>query len=209
MRRQGGVRSIALGGRPQFGPMQSVGGTKGAILFSWDVVYPWIESITQFFGTESQRKVWRGILPGKWDIEMGASHAPMVNGRNAYQPGSATPLQFLNETAECRLFYTPAMLTNITAVWDTVARVAWDLKGGVGQQCVAGSVTDGKGIGNIDLNSTGVDLPKDGTGKAGSKGTVDDEAPKAEDESAAISGKLINLDFLKFAAVVAIGFTQI
>jgi hypothetical protein len=33
---QGDVRTIAVGGRPQEGPMQGVGGTKGAQVFSWD-----------------------------------------------------------------------------------------------------------------------------------------------------------------------------
>lgn len=198
MRRQGGVRSIALGGRPQFGPMQSVGGTKGAILFNWDQVWPWIESITQYFGTEAQRKQWRKVFPEKWAIDMSAVPV-LANGRNAYQPGSATPLQFLNETAECRLFYTPKMLTNITAVWDAVARVAWDVKGGAGQECVPGSITDGKPIGNVDLNSTNAKLP----GKTAGKATDDDEPPKAEDESAAISGRYVNLVSVVAGVVIA------
>ena len=36
LKNQGAVRTIAVGGRPQEGPMQGVGGTKGAQVFSWD-----------------------------------------------------------------------------------------------------------------------------------------------------------------------------
>jgi hypothetical protein len=36
LKNQGDVRTIAVGGRPQQGPMQGVGGTKGAQVFSWD-----------------------------------------------------------------------------------------------------------------------------------------------------------------------------
>lgn len=207
MRRQGGVRSIALGGRPQLGPMQSVGGTKGAILLSWEFVYPWIESITQFFGTEAQRAQWAKVFPGRWAIDM-SGHPPVANGRNAYHPGSATPIQFLNESAECRLFYTPAMLTNVTAIWDAVARVAWGIEGGAGQQCVEGSVTDGKPIGNVNLTSADVELPKIGTAKAGAKAPVDGEAPKA-DESSAVSEALVNWISLSAAILVAGVFSQL
>lgn len=207
MRRQGGVRSIALGGRPQFGPMQSVGGTKGAILLTWTLVYPWIETVTTYFGTESQRKAWKKILPSEWAINMSAN-PPNANGRNAYQPGSATPLQFLNETADCRLFYTPKMLTNITEVWDVVARVAWDIPGGAGQKCVPGSETDGKPIGNVNLTSTEAALPKTGTEKMGVKNTVEDKAPKVDDSSA-MGGAAVSYMSLAMGILLASAFSSL
>lgn len=207
MRRQGGVKSIALGGRPQFGPMQSVGGTKGAILLTWNLVWPWIETVTTYFGTEAQRKAWKKVLPSEWAINMSAN-PPNANGRNAYQPGSATPLQFLNETSDCRLFYTPGMLTNITEVWDVVARVAWDIPGGTGQQCVTGSVTDGKPIGNVNLTSTDAALPKTGTGKAGIKDTIDEEGPKVDDSSA-MGGAAVSYISLAMGLLVAGAFSSL
>lgn len=38
LKNQGGVRTIAVGGQPKFGPMQGIGGTKGAQSFQWDDV---------------------------------------------------------------------------------------------------------------------------------------------------------------------------
>lgn len=38
LKNQGGVRTIAVGGQPKFGPMQGIGGTKGAQSFEWDDV---------------------------------------------------------------------------------------------------------------------------------------------------------------------------
>ena len=38
LKNQGGVRTIAVGGQPKAGPMQGIGGTKGAQSFSYDDV---------------------------------------------------------------------------------------------------------------------------------------------------------------------------
>lgn len=64
-----------------------------------------------------------------------------VNGRNAFRQGDDTgvPLQFKYEEADCRIFYTPAMVVDQTAVWKTVADAAWGDGGG----CVAGGLQGG------------------------------------------------------------------
>jgi hypothetical protein len=145
MRRQGGVRSIVLGGRPQYGPMQAVGGTKGVLMEPWSAIGSSVGAVLNDFGTDAQKQKWASILPGEFPIAF--TNAPTLNFRNGYHPGSDTPMQLLNESANCRLFYTPAMLNNVTNVWDTVARLAWGLGGGTGQTCVHGSESDGKPIG--------------------------------------------------------------
>ena len=145
MRRLGGVRSVVLGGRPSFGPMQGVGGTKGVLVEPWAAIEASIASTLVDFGTAAQKKKWATYLPGAWPIAM--TNAPTVNFRSGYHPGSDTPMQFLNESANCRLFYTPAMLTNVTHIWETVAELAWGIGGGTGQTCVRGSTSDGEPIG--------------------------------------------------------------
>jgi len=45
------------------------------------------------------------------------------------------PAQFIYEAADCRLYYEPSMITNVTAIWKKVADAAW----GTGK-CVAGSL---------------------------------------------------------------------
>ncbi len=39
MREQGKVQTVVMGGRPQNGPMQGVGGTKGTQVLPFDVIY--------------------------------------------------------------------------------------------------------------------------------------------------------------------------
>lgn len=49
-----------------------------------------------------------------------------------------TPAQFIYEPANCRLFYTPAMMGNVTALWEAAAEAAWG-----GGSCVAGNIGAG------------------------------------------------------------------
>ncbi|KFY27445.1 hypothetical protein V493_03479, partial [Pseudogymnoascus sp. VKM F-4281 (FW-2241)] len=145
MRRLGGVRSVVLGGRPAFGPMQAVGGTKGVLVEPWAAIEISVASTLANFGTSAQKKKWAGILPDAFPIAL--ANPPSVNFRSGYHPGSDTPMQFLNESANCRMFYTPAMLANVTNIWETVAQLAWGIGGGTGQSCVRGSYSEGEPIG--------------------------------------------------------------
>lgn len=198
MKNQGNVRTFALGGRPQFGPMQTVGGTKGAILTGWEEIASQVQTVLNFFGTASDRAKWAKKLPLAWPINMSGFSAPIANGRSAYHRGSDTPLQFLNETANCRLFYTPAMLQNVTNIWDTVARVAWDIEGGTGQKCVAGSETDGKPLGEIVSKKTPAGADIDGVDGDNSAAKEHDDDP----EGAAPGGAAVCLFTLTFGLLV-------
>ena len=62
---------------------------------------------------------------------------PVVNSRDGLREGDVaqTPLQFVYEAADCRIFYTPDMVIDETAVWKTVADTVWN----GGDACVAGS----------------------------------------------------------------------
>ena len=185
MRRQGGVRSIALGGRPQLGPMQSVGGTKGVLMEPWSAIAASIGGVLNNFGTEEQKEEWAQILPSNWPIQF--TNPPSINFRSGYHPGSDTPMQFLNESANCRLFYTPDMLRNVTNVWDAVARLAWGLPGGTGQTCVHGSESDGSPIGEskgtvgktVSEPITGSDAVESGSGS----GSIDGSGEAWADDS--------------------------
>ncbi|KFY54669.1 hypothetical protein V497_07533 [Pseudogymnoascus sp. VKM F-4516 (FW-969)] len=172
MRRLGGVRSVVLGGRPQFGPMQAVGGTKGVLVEPWEAIEASVTATLADFGTAAQKKKWAGYLPEAWPIAM--SNPPTVNFRSGYHPGSDTPMQFLNESANCRMFYTPAMLTNVTNIWETVARLAWNIGGGTGQSCVQGSYSDGEPIGETKSVGKKVATPDAVVGGTGNQHTDED-----------------------------------
>ena len=176
MRRLGGVRSVVLGGRPAFGPMQGVGGTKGVLVEPFAAIEASVAATLADFGTAAQKKKWADYLPQQFPIVM--ANPPTVNFRSGYHPGSDTPMQFLNESANCRLFYTPAMLTNVTNIWETVAQLAWGIGGGTGQSCVQGSYSDGEPIGEskgtVGKKVTTPDAVVGGTAAAGGAGTDQD-----------------------------------
>ncbi|OBT43735.1 hypothetical protein VE00_05604 [Pseudogymnoascus sp. WSF 3629] len=157
MRRLGGVRSVVLGGRPAFGPMQAVGGTKGVLVEPWAAIEASVAATLADFGTAEQKKKWVPYLPEQFPIAM--SNPPTVNFRSGYHPGSDTPMQFLNESANCRMFYTPAMLANVTNIWETVAQLAWGIGGGTGQSCVQGSYSDGEPVGETKTVGKKVSSP--------------------------------------------------
>ena len=146
LKNQGAVRTIAVGGRPQEGPMQGVGGTKGAQVFSWDDIQLRMQA-TYFLGSPEQQAQWDTMDLGK------TAFATQLFKRSAYQGGrvaggvnlkdnlrqndaSGTPLEFMYEAADCRMFFTAAMVTDVTELWKGVADRMF--KNGT-DKCVAGS----------------------------------------------------------------------
>lgn len=135
MRLQGSVKSIALGGRhTNSGPMQGVGGTKG----SNNYVYADILSVVQTAyqsGTAEQQANWT-ILTQYTDLPIRRSTDTSLNVRDDILPqdrDDGIPAQFVVEEADCRLYYTKEMVTDMNAVWGATADAAWG-----GGKCVAG-----------------------------------------------------------------------
>jgi hypothetical protein len=150
LKNQGAVRTIAIGGRPQTGPMQGVGGTKGAQVFSWDDIQVRMQAV-YFLGSPDQQKEWDQMDLGK------TAFASQLFKRSAYQNGrvagginlkdnlrlndeSATPLEFVYEAADCRMWFTREMITDVTQVWQGVADRMFASNGTMG--CVEGSTGD-------------------------------------------------------------------
>ncbi|RYN68605.1 hypothetical protein AA0118_g1267 [Alternaria tenuissima] len=150
LKNQGAVRTIAIGGRPQTGPMQGVGGTKGAQVFSWDDIQIRMQAV-YFLGSPDEQKAWMNMDLGK------TAFATQLFKRSAYQGGriaggvnlkdnlrqndaSATPLEFMYEAADCRMWFTGKMITDVTEVWKGVADRMFRGNGTMG--CVQGSTMD-------------------------------------------------------------------
>jgi Peptidase family S41 len=132
MKTQGQVKSIVVGGRPEYGPQQAVGGTKGANDFPFDYLLYEAQAaeaaITDPIANASAYADLPGPLP--LYVPQGA-----VNFRDQIRNHSDFPLHFLYEAADCRLFFTPASIKNVSALWDQVVDVTWNGKAG----CVRGS----------------------------------------------------------------------
>ena len=138
MTAQAGIKTVAIGGRPQPGVMQAVGGVKGANVYTWADIYI-MANDTFTLGTPAQQANWSRTELGQYStlpLERAVS-GYAVNARDAIQQGDAsqTPLQFIYQPADCRIFYTADMTVDVTAMWEKVVDVTWG-----GAKCVAGAV---------------------------------------------------------------------
>lgn len=148
--KQQGVRSIAFGGRPRNEPMQAMGGVKGALTLATNAIHGLMTSAQKIISSAAQTgspilsnaewKRFNETIPDQsLDFSMSLAGSS-VNLRNAYGPGDdKTPLQFVYEAAECRLFYTVENYLHQKSVWKAAAKAMFG-----GGKCVDGS-TKGKG----------------------------------------------------------------
>jgi hypothetical protein len=135
-----GVRVVANGGRPQIGPMQGIGGVKGAQVQELAGLSQIYEFTTQVVQNATNAK--KPLFTSK-ELDAFKDHIPLtldqfpirlstgsVNYRNAFAPfNDEVPTHFIYQPADCRLFYTPATLISPEAKWGNVADAIWG-KGG-------------------------------------------------------------------------------
>jgi hypothetical protein len=180
LKNQGAVRTIAIGGRPQPGPMQGVGGTKGAQVFSWDDIQVRMQAV-YFLGSPTQRAQWNTTDLGR------TAFATQLFTRSAYQGGriaggvnlrdnlrqndaSKTPLEFIYEAADCRMYFEQKMVSDVTLVWKGVVDRMFRTGGGLGlTKCVQGSTMDKSSISGGG-QFRGGDGKVNGNGTSGSNG---------------------------------------
>ncbi|KAH0396556.1 hypothetical protein KCU89_g9187, partial [Aureobasidium melanogenum] len=141
LRREAGVKTIALGGRPSLLPMQGVGGVKGANMYTWNHIF----SAVNFAIGRSETLLHQDLNDtalGKYNsLALARATDARVNSRDGIRKNDDNdddddqiPWQFLYEPTECRIFYTKQMVLDQSAVWKTVADTVW----GKGNACVAG-----------------------------------------------------------------------
>ncbi|CAK7232613.1 hypothetical protein SEUCBS140593_008320 [Sporothrix eucalyptigena] len=134
LRIQGGVKSIAMGGRPTEGLIQGVGGIKGAQTLAFSDVYSYASSGVQSAENDEQRQA----LARYNELPILRSSAAALNTRDQILRGNVEdglPAQYVVEEADCRLYWTAAMATDVTAVWKAAAQAAFS-----GGKCAAGSI---------------------------------------------------------------------
>lgn len=133
MRLQGGVKSIAMGGRPNKNPIQGVGGVKGAQSFGFaDILGEAQLALEQT--TDPELIATLNVLS---DLPINRSSSASVNLRDNILPANLNdglPAQFVVEEADCRLFYTLPMINDVTELWKGAATAAWG-----GGKCVSGA----------------------------------------------------------------------
>ncbi|KAJ5699054.1 Interphotoreceptor retinol-binding [Penicillium macrosclerotiorum] len=146
MKRQG-VRTITFGGRPTESPMQAVGGVKGGQSLAVQYINGYIQKANQLIAKAANTSSplltpaeWKNFNESSPGLATPFSWSGNVNLRNEYDPeDDQTPLQFVYEAAECRLFYTIENYLRRETVWQAAAKAMFG-----GDSCVKGS-TNGKG----------------------------------------------------------------
>ncbi|KAL1967220.1 hypothetical protein VTN77DRAFT_3511 [Rasamsonia byssochlamydoides] len=140
-----GVRSIVFGGRPQYGPMQALGGSKGANSAPYTALSSYATE-GYALAVNASRTSDPVLTPEELDqynstVGIPVSEFPLpllggeVNLKNNYRPGNdIVPLQFIYEAAECRLFFTIENYQQQETIWAAAARAMF----GNGS-CVLGS----------------------------------------------------------------------
>ncbi|KAH7324130.1 hypothetical protein B0I35DRAFT_496319 [Stachybotrys elegans] len=146
-----GVRSVAVGGIPQYGPMQGVAGTKGSNVLQWSGISQLMQITTGILSDpevdNSTLAFFRDAL-SDFDGEDISSLVPTPLNSSPWAIGGSVnildqvrdsapehPLQFAYEPSDCRLFYTGAMMRDVTQLWRAVGQYM----GGDASVCVPGS----------------------------------------------------------------------
>lgn len=138
------VSTIAVGGRPQTGPMQWPGGVEGAQIFFFDMIANDAANVLTLSPADNVTDNQLAILAENYASKRTA-HPCAVNGKNAFGPDDLQiPFQFLYEPADCRFFYTQEMINQPVKVWERAVDATWKDPEGL---CVEGSRPHG-----IDTN---------------------------------------------------------
>lgn len=144
MTNQVGIKTIAIGGRPlENAAMQAVGGVKGTNNYPWDFIQELVYDVyalepnqTSNFDTTVLYDYTHSNI-SDLPFERALAGSGSVNVRDGIRRGdeSQTPLQFVYEAANCRLWYSMDMTVDVTVMWEKVVDVTWG-----GKACVHGSV---------------------------------------------------------------------
>jgi hypothetical protein len=170
MVQQSKVRTLAIGGRPQLGPMQPVGGTKGTLVLPSTYLQAMSKIMASAF--TSQPRDMASYVPSPFGIAVQDASVNFQDNIRKGLEGAGIPTQFLNDTASCRIWYEPGMYVNVTSLWERSAAVAFGGKDGALDEgrCVRGSVSTREQQSGAGPGNPGTDGSANGIG--GKKGAA-------------------------------------
>ncbi|KAF2268984.1 hypothetical protein CC78DRAFT_454400 [Lojkania enalia] len=137
--KQAGVKTIAMGGRSNRKQIQAIGGVKGTNNYGWSYIANLAQTAIYLAPEDQKQKFNSSILRQDYYDNMPFRRAaipPGVNVRDGLRQNdtSGIALQFIYEEADCRLYYTPEMTVDATAIWRAAADAQWGDSG----KCVGG-----------------------------------------------------------------------
>lgn len=133
--KQAGVKTIAMGGRSNKDAIQAIGGVKGVNNYQFGYIQQAAQQAIRW-NSAVNNTVLSGFKNDLPFYRAAGGVSPGVNVRDGLPQNDTTgiALQFVYEEADCRLYYTPEMTVDITALWKAAADAQW----GQGGKCVAG-----------------------------------------------------------------------
>ena len=134
LRIQGGVKSVAFGGRPNKGPIQGVGGVKGSQVLQYGDILSYAQESAKLTNDTDQL----AELARYSALPVQRSTAAAVNVRDQILRGNVKdglPAQFVAEDADCRLYWTAPMISDVSEIWKAAANSAFN-----GAKCAHGGI---------------------------------------------------------------------
>ncbi|MCJ1281117.1 hypothetical protein MMC26_000435 [Xylographa opegraphella] len=160
MKTDGGVKFVVVGGEPSYGPMQAVSGTRGSSVLAYGLIGSYQDEIRKYSSEASSIGLEPSDIAALFDSPTTLNYNLRdsgVNARNQVRRDSEVPLQFIYEAADCRLFYTPAMLQDYTILWQMAVNAASNsslcVQGSTGNP-TAGNLTSTDAPGNSTVSAT-------------------------------------------------------
>lgn len=135
-----GVQAVTVGGRTENGPMQSVGASKGGSVIGFPVITTIAASALEFAKPVGLKELQTPRMKQLAHPHVLLKRAGDGNSRIQIQDqlrkgdGSGTPLQYIREMSDCRLFYTTETLLKPGKLWEAAWTANVDRS-----RCVAGS----------------------------------------------------------------------
>lgn len=139
MTKQAGVKTIAMGGRSNKNAIQAIGGVKGVNNYQFGYIQSLVQYAIRFMPVLGSSVLASYASDVPFNRVSGGAGVNVRDGL-AQNDTSGTALQFVYEEADCRLYYTPEMTVDITALWKSAADAAWGSNG----KCVAGGLQSQK-----------------------------------------------------------------
>lgn len=146
--------------------MQAASGSRGARYMSLDTLDANIMDIADSLASEGSPQ--SDFLPNRTTANDVYIVGAGVNLRDQVRRGEDTPLQFVYEAADCRIFWTPQTVFNYTALWQYVTDAAWRNS----TLCVAGSTGYASNT-TLEQDPTGSGASSDTGSSAGSSFDID------------------------------------
>ncbi|KAF2280549.1 uncharacterized protein EI97DRAFT_439551 [Westerdykella ornata] len=132
---QGKVQQVVVGGLPETGPMEGVAGSKGAQVLNYLQIWTTASRPYQFLQDQQEAlnrtELGRLIFAQRpfYRVAWADANTPLanVNIRDNIRKGdeSETPLEFVYEAADYRVFYTAEMVRSPEAVWKKAVDARW------------------------------------------------------------------------------------